>query len=272
MMRELFQYVDKQTFVHRVNVFSKLIAVIMVTWGVMISYDFIKLLLLMISLLAICLSIGGLQRLRFYTKLIILMALAIVPSQALFYWRFYLGEAEATLWIIHPDELLKVPILGPLLFMVTGGKGIAFCMEGLIHGTLVLLKLGITWMLGALVIMTTKPGDIVRALSSIGVPRGLIVSAITTLRFIPLTMEEAFITSYCLRMRGVKRTSYTYARLMLRNAIYNAVARSQVMTLALELKGFGTGGTGGRRNIVFKAHDLGFIMVALSVLLLLIMS
>jgi energy-coupling factor transporter transmembrane protein EcfT len=165
-----------------------------------------------------------------------------------FYWGFYhYPERHVTiwLWVFRPEDSESLPILGPIIMALTYGRGIVVCKEGFLWGIIATLKFIITLFAGNLIIMTTKPKEILLALNKLGVPIKLTFVAMTALRFIPILMEEWYVTRNAQRARGLRFKRFDLKGLFgalqatLSTLIINSVRRARILALAMETRAFG---------------------------------
>ena len=117
--------------------------------------------------------------------------------------------------------------------------------EGVLWGVVTTLKFSIAVYAGNWMIMTTKPKSILLALNKLGVPIKLTFVAMTSLRFIPVVMEEWYVTLNAQRTRGLKfrrldiRSLLTAVSALLSTLIANSIRRARILALAMETRGFG---------------------------------
>jgi len=271
----LFRYQEGDSFLHEASAISKVgMGLILVLLGTF-SYSLIKLAFLVAMILLIFVASLGrnVNLLKPYLKVSLIMAFTTISMQAIFYWKFYLEEVHDVIWLIHPRDLRRIPLLGSLLLFLTYGKGVAFSWEGFLYGVLTALKFILALLVGAMITLTTRPSEFLRELRDIGLPPMLVYAAIITIRFIPLLIEEGKVAVVALRSRGGSRRGVIgFMNRTLYVMIINTIKRAKMLAIALELKGFGCMKRRKRGVRVVKKGDLKLLiitaMTCISVLLI----
>jgi energy-coupling factor transport system permease protein len=101
-------------------------------------------------------------------------------------------------------------------------------------------RLSIPLLISVLLILTTQPTMISRALVRLGLPHQIGFLFTTAVRFMPLAAEEATHTSSALRVRGVTGT-FAIGRRSLFPVLLNTLRRARTLGIACESKAFGAG-------------------------------
>jgi energy-coupling factor transporter transmembrane protein EcfT len=154
-----------------------------------------------------------------------------------------------------------------MILALTAGRGIVLCQEGFLWGLLTTQKFLITLFSGNLMIMTTKPKEILLALNKLGVPLKLTFLAMTALRFIPLIMEEWYIIMNAQRARGLKfKTLDVKGQLgaliaTLSTLVINSIRRARILALAMETRAFGA----NLNKVAFKELKMTRLDIAMTV-------
>ena len=118
-------------------------------------------------------------------------------------------------------------------------------MEGVVWGTVTALKFLIALFSSNWIIMTTKPKEILLALNRLGVPIKITFVAMTALRFVPIIMEEWYITLNAQQARGLRINKLNIRGLLsmltttLSTLIVNSIRRARILALAMETRAFG---------------------------------
>ena len=258
MFRGLFHYVDRTSYVHRLDPRVKLLLLIP-TFLLMMTSDnpFTLLLIFSFVILLYVLSRIPYQRYKTLTMVCLLSSFSFIFFGSFFYFGFlnYPGR-HVTIWlsIFRPEDAISLPILGSIILLLTGGRGIALTQEGFFWGLLTTLKFLITLFSGNLAIMTTKPKEILLSLNKFGVPIKLTFVAMTALRFVPIITEEWYTTMNAQRARGLKFKRLDLRRTLgaltatLSTLIINSIRRARVLALAMETRAFGA----NEKKIAFK--------------------
>lgn len=247
MFREFFHYVDTGSLVHRLDPRTKIAGLCSVIVLTAIASKLLTLVLMLffIALAFMAASIPS-RRVKVLLTLIFLTALTLIPSQTFFYWGFYYGApVHVWFWIAKPNEIRALPIIGEAIVWATSGYGICACEEGFANGVIATMKFSVFFLASAVVLMTTKPGDIVLTMNKLKVPHKFSFLVITALRFVPIVVEELILTIRAQQARGMKLRRASL-RLMIQNilvtlttTILNCVRRGKVLSIAIETRAFG---------------------------------
>jgi len=251
LFREFLQYVDTASPLHRLDPRTKLVWLCLMIVLTMIATK-TSTLLGILSSIAPFFVVAKIppNRTKVLFKLLCLTALTVIPSQTFFYWGFYYGkQVHVWLWVVKPDAINNVPILGRLVIWVTAGYGICACEEGFVNGVVATLKFSAVFLASVVVLMTTKPGDIMLIMNKLRIPRKFTFTIMTALKFIPIVMEEFIITTRAQQARGLKFRK-TDLRGMMKNIpvilatmILNCVRRAEILSIAMETRAFGARNT-----------------------------
>jgi len=167
-------------------------------------------------------------------KITLFIIISTIISQSLFYYEYYVyGKGTIILYLLPPT----IPIVREITF----GKGVALVYEGFKYGFLVSLKIISMMLASLLLILTTRPGDLIKAFNKLGVPNKVAIAAITTIRFLPITIEEIYSAITALRLKGEKiglRKIFFHIKTILKNVILNSAKRAYILGISLELRGF----------------------------------
>lgn len=248
-MFRAFHYVDKQSPIHRLDPRTKLLLLVPILLLTIVSRNPVVLFLVFTSVVVLF----ALARLEFHRiKTIITVALIsgllLVPLQTLFYYRFLLyGESVLPygFWVIAPETASSIPFIGPFILWATNGRGIIASLHGFLFGLMVALRFVIMFSAGSLIVMTTKPRDIILTFNKLGVPFKITFTTMTALRFLPIILEEWGLIMKAQAARGLR-----FKKLGIRNImqafsrsfstlIINSVRRAKIIALAMETRAFG---------------------------------
>ena len=233
--REFLQYYESTTWLHETKPLLKLIYSI---YAIFITFLIWSPLSLTIILFVQALLLASIrpprQKILVYLRIVAIICLSTVISQMLFYYRYYIyGEGRILVYLIPPN----IPIVKEITF----GRGIAIVLDGLEYGLIVSLKIVSMLLASLLLILTTKPGDLIKTLRKIGLPRGVAIATITAIRFIPIIVEEIYSTITLMRLKGEKlglRNLFKAIKLLLRNVILNVARRGFILGISLKIRGF----------------------------------
>jgi energy-coupling factor transport system permease protein len=249
MFRGLFHYVDRTSPFHRLDPRVKLLILVpILLLSIAANNPFTLLLVFSCVLVLSIFSKIPAYRYKAIITVSLISSISFLLFGAFFYFGFYhYPGAPLTfwLWIFRPEDASSLPILGPIILALTGGKGIVVVQEGFLWGVVTTLKFLIAVYAGNWMIMTTKPKSILLALNKLGVPIKLTFVAMTSLRFIPVVMEEWYVTLNAQRTRGLKFRRFDIKGLfsavyaLLSTLIANSIRRARILALAMETRAFG---------------------------------
>jgi energy-coupling factor transport system permease protein len=276
MFRGLFHYVERKSLFHRLDPRVKLLMLIPILLLAIAANNPFTLLAVFscIILLSIFSRIPA-HRYKAILSVSLISSISFLLFGAFFYFGFYhYPEAPLTiwLWIFRPEDASSLPLLGPIILALTSGKGIVLVQEGVLWGTVTTLKFLIAMFAGNWMIMTTKPKSILLALNKLGVPIKLTFVAMTSLRFIPVVMEEWYVTLNAQRTRGLKfrrmdiRGLFSALYALLSTLIANSIRRARILALAMETRAFGA----NVKKVSFKDLKMTRLDQILTVILLVV--
>jgi energy-coupling factor transport system permease protein len=271
MFRGLFHYVDKPSYVHRLDPRVKLLLLVPILLLTMVSNNIFTL-ALVFSFVILLYTISRIPYHRYKAQMMVslLSSISFLLMGTFFYFGFYHYYPERPLtiwlWIFRPEDAGSLPIIGPIIVGFTYGRGIVACQEGFIWGIVTSTKFTITFFSSSLVIMTTKPKEILLALNKVGVPIKLTFVAMTALRFIPIVTEEWYVTLNAQRARGLK---FKWLNVMgtlraltaiVSTLIINSIKRARILALAMETRAFGANG----KKVIFKELKMTLLDIFLT--------
>jgi len=143
------------------------------------------------------------------------------------------------------------------------------CQEGFLWGIVTDLKFLIALFSGNLMIMTTKPKEILLALNKLGIPIKLTFVAMTALRFIPIVTEEWDVTLNAQRARGMKfkkldvKGALNAITAILSTLIINSIRRARILALAMETRAFGS----NVNKVAFKELKMTRLDISLTIVI-----
>jgi len=249
MFQGLFQYVDNDSAIHRLNPLVKLFLLVPILLMAIAATGIVTLFFVLSCVIMLYL-LARIPRSRYRAILVIILvsSFSFFFFGLFFYFGFYQqaeGSVTVWLWIFRPEQAESMPILGPIILGLTGGRGVVVAQEGLIWGTVTTLKFSIALFSGNLMIMTTKPKEILLSLNKMGVPVKLTFVAMTALRFVPVIMEEWYTILNAQQARGLKirklnaRSVFEVLTTTITTLIVNIIKRARILALAMETRAFG---------------------------------
>jgi len=229
----IFEYVGKESFVHRLDPRTKIIWLFVVTiFAIALRQPLLLVLLFASSVIPFLFIKVPKKQVIALIFLYMLITAGAIISQALFY-RPLTGLPEEYTWIIPPD----FPVIGPF----TGG--ILISMEGAIYGFIQAFRILAILNASAMMVMTTPLNRLIVGMRKMGIPSTLAFMLSTAVRFVPTLMDEYQTIFTAQNARGIlnkwhplQLIEYTFTPLVL-----NSVRRCNQLALAAESRGFDSG-------------------------------
>jgi energy-coupling factor transport system permease protein len=245
---EILQYVHKDAFLHRLHPYTKIIFIIIVSLMAIIATDIPFLVLMVIVMLAFAafsrLLIESLQQL----KLILLMSIIFILITVI-----TMPNGE-TLGYVIPTG---VPIIGGLIPITVGG---------LMIGIVLTLRFMILIFAFQLFLISTQPRDIVHAMERIHLPIDYVLMFIIALRFIPTLQIEGQRIHEAQLARGFNPGTGFLGKIrsvapIVIPLVSNALIRSNVLGLTIDMRGYRTGKKTAVRERAFMMRDYAVMIV-----------
>jgi len=250
-MAEILQYVHKDTFLHRLHPYTKIALIIVVCVMCIIATSMVFLTIMVLALLVFAaysrLLTESLQQLKLIlvmSVLFILVTLITMPN----------GEI---LGYMIPEG---VPVIGGLIPVTSGGLEI---------GLVLTLRFMILIFAFQLFLISTQPRDIVHAMEKIRIPIDYILMFIIALRFIPTLQIEGQRIHEAQLARGFNPGTGVLGKVRSVSPIViplvsNALLRSNVLGLTIDMRGYRTGKRTHVRERNFEKRDYA-VMTVLSI-------
>ena len=249
-MAEILQYVHKDAFLHRLHPYTKIAFIIVVCIMCILATDLAFLGLMVVAMLAFA-AIGNvllesLQQLKLIlvmSILFILITLITMPS-------------GATLGYLIPPG---IPLIGGA-FPITAG--------GLEVGLVLTLRFMILIFAFQLFLISTQPRDLVHAMEKVGLPIDYILMFIIALRFIPTLQIEGQRIHEAQLARGYNPGTGFVGKIrsvapIVIPLVSNALLRSNVLGLTIDMRGYRTGKKTHVRERRFASRDYGIFAILL---------
>lgn len=257
-MINLFNYIERDSFVHRLSGATKLSSLILLTFAAMTTFDTRFLFLLtLLSLLLFRLSKIKLKEVR-----------------TLFWFTFvFMVLNNLLIYLFAPEQ--GVAIYGARHLLWKGIGRWTVTSEQLFYHLNVILKYISTIPLVTIFLFTTDPSEFASSLSRIGVSYRIAYSVSLALRYIPDIQREYRDISLSQQARGLEMAGkkeklgkrLKSAVQMLFPLIISSMDRIEVISNAMELRGFGK----GKKRTWYSARPFtrsDVISIAVSALLL----
>jgi energy-coupling factor transport system permease protein len=245
-MAEILQYIHKDTFLHRLHPYTKIAFIIIVSVMCLVSTSLVFLSLMVVAMLAFAaysrLLAESLQQL----KMIILMSFIFILI---------------TLITIPNGDILGYLI--PQGIPVIGGS-IPITLGGLTIGCVLTLRFIILIFAFQLFLISTQPRDLVHAMEKVGLPIDYILMFIIALRFIPTLQIEGQRIHEAQLARGYNPGTGFIGKIrsvapIVIPLVSNALLRSNVLGLTIDMRGYRTGRKTHIRERVFARGDNAII-------------
>jgi energy-coupling factor transport system permease protein len=251
-MAEILQYVHKDAFLHRLHPFTKIFFIIIVSLMAIIATDIPFLVVMVIVMLAFA-AYGELLRESLQQlKLILMMSVIFILITVIM-----MPNGETLAYLIPQG----VPLIGGLIPITTGG---------LMIGVVLTLRFMILIFAFQLFLISTQPRDIVHAMEKIHLPIDYILMFIIALRFIPTLQIEGQRIHEAQLARGFNPGTGFLGKIrsvapIVIPLVSNALMRSNVLGLTIDMRGYRTGNRTHVRERVFLKRDyavMGVLVVA----------
>jgi len=251
-MAEILQYVHKDTFLHRLHPYTKIAFIIVVSVMCIIVTDMVFLTLMVLAMLAFAaysrLLAESLQQL----KLIIVMSVIFI-----FITIITMPNGDIIGYVIPQG----IPLIGGFIPITSGGLTI---------GIVLTLRFMILIFAFQLFLISTQPRDLVNAMEKAGLPIDYILMFIIALRFIPTLQIEGQRIHEAQLARGFNPGTGFVGKIrsvapIAIPLVSNALLRSNVLGLTIDMRGYRTGKKTHVRERVFATRDyavMGVLAIA----------
>jgi energy-coupling factor transport system permease protein len=251
-MAEILQYVHKDTFLHRLHPYTKIVFIILVSVMCIVATNLVFLTVMVLALLAFAafsrLLSESLQQLRMIivmSVIFILITLITMPNGNVIGYLIPQG----------------VPIIGGLIPVTDGG---------LMIGLVLTLRFMILIFTFQLFLISTQPRDLVHAMEKVRLPIDYILMFIIALRFIPTLQIEGQRIHEAQLARGFNPGTGFVGKIrsvapIAIPLVSNALIRSNVLGLTIDMRGYRTGKRTHVRERVLASRDfavMGILGVA----------
>jgi len=251
-MAEILQYVHKDAFLHRLHPYTKIAFIIVVSIMCLITTNLLFLTLMVLAMLAFAaysrLLAESLQQL----KLILVMSVIFILITII-----TMPNGDIIGYVIPQG----VPFIGGLIPVTSGGITI---------GLVLTLRFMVLIFAFQLFLISTQPRDIVHTLEKVGLPIDYILMFIIALRFIPTLQIEGQRIHEAQLARGFNPGTGFIGKIrsvapIAIPLVSNALLRSNVLGLTIDMRGYRTGKKTPVRERVLARGDytvMGVLAVA----------
>lgn len=243
MKIKVFSYGNLDTPIHRMSGLTKLLCFLLLTFGVMFSYDIRTI----GAILVFSLWVLQLSRIKYrQIRLLIVYVLIFVVTNAVITYLFSPEEGVAIYGTRH--QLLE--LYGR--YTIT--------LEQLLYQGTKLVKYASVVPLGIIFLLTTNPSELAGALSGVGISYKASYAVALTLRYFPDVQREYNDISMAQQARGLDMSRKAPLRHRFKNAmlivlplILSTLDRIELISNAMDLRGFGK----GKRRTWYARRALG---------------
>lgn len=245
-MSEILQYVHKEGFFHRLHPFTKILFIIAASVMCILATS-IPFLVLMVAILLLIAYVSDLHReVIQQLKLVLLMSVVFIIITIL-----TMPNGNTFGYLIP----LGVPFIGGLVPLTDGAIAI---------GLILALRFMVLIFAFQLFLISTQPRDLVHAMEKLHMPIDYILMFIIALRFIPTLQIEGQRIHEAQLARGYNPGEGLMGKLKSVSPIVvplvsNALIRSNVLGLTIDMRGYRTGIRTRVRERVLRAADYGVI-------------
>jgi energy-coupling factor transport system permease protein len=247
-MAEILQYVHKDGFFHRLNPFTKIAFVMVISLMCIIATSLPFLIVLVISLFIIAWSSDLYSDVIQQSRLIIMMSFVFVIITLL------TMPNGAIIGYLFP---LFVPVIGGSFPMTLGALEI---------GLILSLRFMVLIVAFQLFLISTQPRDLVHAMEHMKIPIDYTLMFVIALRFIPTLQIEGKRIHEAQLARGYNPGTGFIGKIrsvgpIVVPLVSNALSRSNVLGLTIDIRGYRTGKRTRLRESHLKLRDYLSLLV-----------
>lgn len=228
-MINLFNYIDRPSPIHRLTGATKLICLLLWTFGAMATYD--TRLLVVLAVMSIVLFRMSRIRLKDVSFMLGFTAVFMVMNNLL-------------VFLFSPQHGVEIYGTKHVIFAFSGR--FAVTQEQLFYHLNLVLKYLATIPVVLLFVSTTNPSEFAASLNRVGVPYSVAYSVALALRYIPDIQNEYHDISQAQQARGIEMSKKESLIKRLKSAasiliplILSSMDRIETISNAMELRGFG---------------------------------
>jgi len=245
-MKEIMQYINRDSFLHSMNPLSKIAAVAGIIVLSVFTTNSAVLALMVLGIFLASLKAGLQQELLKQFKLLVFLSLSLIMLTIL-----TLKSGETLAYLIPPGTFTTAGIVP----ITTGALDFG-----------VVLSLRFFAMLFAfqLLVVTTKPSDLMKALLAIHIPVDYVLMFVIALRFIPSLQIEGQRIHEAQLARGYKpgkglRGKIMSVKPLLVPLVANSLGRTQVLGLTMDMRGYRSRHSVESNKLVWNKVDFAAI-------------
>lgn len=245
-MAEILQYVHKDAFLHRLHPYTKIAFILVVSFMCLVSTNIVFLTLMILGMLAVAAYSDLLSESLQQLKLILVMSVIFILITVI-----TMPNGE----IIGYGIPEGVPGVGGSIPVTAGGLEI---------GIVLTLRFVVLIFAFQLFLVSTQPRDLVNAMEKVGLPIDYILMFIIALRFIPTLQIEGQRIHEAQLARGFNPGTGFIGKIrsvapIVIPLVSNALLRSNVLGLTIDMRGYRTGKKTHVRERVLERRDFAVL-------------
>ncbi|HII80404.1 MAG TPA: energy-coupling factor transporter transmembrane protein EcfT [Methanosarcina sp.] len=245
-MKEIMQYINRDSFLHSMNPLSKIAAVTGIIVLSVFTTDSTVLGLLVLGIYLASLKAGLHQEILKQLKLLVFLSLTLILLTV-----FTLKSGE-TIGYLIPAGILTTR---GMLLVTTGA---------LDFGTVLSLRFFAMLFAFQLLVITTKPSDLMKALLEIHVPVDYVLMFVIALRFIPSLQVEGQRIHEAQLARGYNPGKGISGKIksvkpILVPLVANSLGRTQVLGLTMDMRGYRSRQSAEKHRISWNRTDVAAV-------------
>ena len=229
MKIKMFSYSQLDTFVHRLSGLTKLVSFLLLSFAVMLTYDY------RIMVLTLIISLIGFKVAKIQFKQIRLV---------LYYVLVFLVINLVLTYLLAPEYGTEIYGSRHVLFQVNSYYVVT--QETLYYLAIKTLKYFSMFPLGLIFIFTTNPSEFASSLNHIGIPDKVCTTLSLTLRYFPDIIRDYTNISLAQQARGIELSKkekfskrFVMTVKMIIPLIFSTLDRVEVISNAMSLRGYG---------------------------------
>lgn len=224
-MKEIMQYINRDSFLHSMNPLSKIAAVAGIIILSVFTTNSIVLALMVLGIFLASLKAGLQHELLRQLKLLIFLSVSLILLTV-----FTMKNGVSLGFIVPPGTLTASGI-----FPITTGA--------LDFGVVLSLRFFAMLFAFQLLVVTTKPSDLMKALLAIHIPVDYVLMFVIALRFIPSLQVEGQRIHEAQLARGYNpgkglRGKIRSVKPLLVPLVANSLGKTQVLGLTMDMRGY----------------------------------
>ncbi len=251
---ELFQYVQKETMLHKLNPMTKVIIMAVLAIMSLLTMDIV----ILIGILSVVVFIFIVSRLgKELSKQVVYL--------------FFIGLSLLILTVVSMGEGTIIFTLIPKSIPYIGGV-IPITIEGVTFGASLALRFSIMILSFQMLLLTTQPKDLVHIMiDKFKIPQDYALMFLIAIRFVPTVYMEAKKINEAQISRGYHPSGLLIGKIksaypIITPLVLNSLARAEILGMAIETKGYGSAKRTSIQNFKMGSKDILLSAIFVAVL------